>query len=153
MWDPIMAKYHQKVKDLVAPFKYFEISHIPRAENAQVDALFRLATSDYGTLGRTFVESLERPSVDRVEEVLQLAVEPSWMDPIAHYLTDGSTPEDPAEAKRLRWAASQYVMIDGRLYKRSFSLPLLKCLGRPTRTMPSGKYMKESLAITWGASP
>ena len=94
-----MAKYHQKIKDLVAPFKYFEIFHIPRAENSRADALSRLATSDYGTLSRTFMKSLERPSVDKVEEVLHLTAEPSWMDLIAQYLTDGSTPEDPAEAK------------------------------------------------------
>ena len=97
-----MAKYHQKVKDLSTPFQYFEIFHIPRAENARADALSRLATFDYGTLGQTFVESLEQPSIDEVEEVLQLATEPSWMNPIAQYLTDRSTPEDPAEAKRLR---------------------------------------------------
>ena len=104
--DPTMVKYHQKVKDLVAPFKYFEIFHIPRAENARADALSRLAISDYGTLGRTFVESLEQPSIDRVEEVLQLTIEPSWMDPIVQYLTDRTNPEDSAEAKRLRWTTS-----------------------------------------------
>ena len=75
------------------------------------------------------MESLEQPSVDRPEEVLQLATELSWMDPIVQYLTDRTSPEDPTEAKRLRWSASQYVMMDGRLYKRSFSLPLLRCLG------------------------
>ena len=78
---------------------------------------------------RTFVENLEQSSIDKVEEVLQLMVKPSWMDPIVQYLTDGISPEDPAEARRLRWSASQYVIVDGRLYKRSFSLPLLKCLG------------------------
>ncbi|XP_073104404.1 uncharacterized protein [Elaeis guineensis] len=116
--DPTMTKYHRKVKDLVASFGYFGISHIPRTENARADALSRLATSDYGTLGRTFVQNLERPSIDEVEEVLQLAAGQSWMDPITRYLIDGSVPEDPAEAKRLRWAASQYVIIHGRLYKR-----------------------------------
>ncbi|XP_073112181.1 uncharacterized protein [Elaeis guineensis] len=92
--DPTMAKYHQKVKDLVAPFGYFGISHIPRVENARADALSRLAMSDYDALGRTFVQNLERPSIDEVEEVLQLAVGQSWMDPITQYLTDGSVPED-----------------------------------------------------------
>ncbi|XP_073103279.1 uncharacterized protein [Elaeis guineensis] len=47
------------------------------AKNTRADVLSKLATSDYGILGRTFVESLERSSVDKVEEVLQLAVEPS----------------------------------------------------------------------------
>ncbi|XP_073104413.1 uncharacterized protein [Elaeis guineensis] len=127
--DPTMAKYLLKAKDLVARFGYFEISHIPRSENVRADVLSRLATSAYDALGRTFVESLERPSIDRPKEVLQLAAKPSWMDPIVQYLTDGTSPEDPVEAKRLQWSASQYVMMDGRLYKRSFSLPLLRCLG------------------------
>ena len=74
-----------------------------------------LATSAYGTLGRTLVESLKQLSIDRAEEVLQLMTEPSWMDPIILYLTDRTSPEDPVEAKRL--------------YKRSFSLLLLRCLG------------------------
>ncbi|XP_073117125.1 uncharacterized protein [Elaeis guineensis] len=127
--DPTMAKYHRKVKDLVAPFGYFGISYIPRTKNARADALSRLAMSDYGALGWTFVQNLERPSIDEVEEVLQLAAEQSWMDPITQYLIDGSVSEDPTEAKRLQWAAFQYVMINGRLYKRSFSLPLLRWPG------------------------
>ena len=108
-----MAKYLQKVRDLVTHLKYFEISHIPRSENTWADALSRLATSAYDALGRILVESLEQPSIDRAEEVLQLATEPRWMDPIVQYLTNGTSPEDPTEAKRLRWAASQYVMVDG----------------------------------------
>ena len=53
------------------------------------------------------------------------------MDPIVRYLTDRVLPVDPSKAKRLRWMASQYVIINGYLYKRSFSLPLLNYL-RPT---------------------
>ena len=124
-----MAKYLQKVKDLVARLGYFEISHISMSENARVDALSRLATSAYDAFGRTLVENLEQLSIDKIEEVLQLTAESSWMDPIVRYLTDGISPEDPTESKRLRWLASQYLMTDGRLYKRSFSLPLLRCLG------------------------
>ena len=111
--DPTMVKYLQKVKDLVARLGYLEISHIPRSENARADALSRLATSTFDSLGRTFVENLEQPSIDRVEEILQLTAEPSWMDPIVRYLTDGISPENPAEAKWLRWSASQYVIMDG----------------------------------------
>ncbi|XP_073107347.1 uncharacterized protein [Elaeis guineensis] len=124
-----MAIYLQKVKHLVRNLRYFEIFNILRIENARVDVLFRLAMTAYSSLGRTFMECLEQPSIDKNENVLQLTAEPSWMDPIIEYLSDGVLLEDPAEAKRTRWAAFQYVMMDGRLYKRSFSLPLLKCLG------------------------
>ncbi|XP_073101239.1 uncharacterized protein [Elaeis guineensis] len=120
--DPIMAIYLQKVKDLVTNLRYFKIFHIHRIENAQADALSKLATTAYSSLGRTFVKYLEQSSIDKNEKVLQLAAEPSWMDPIIRYLSDGVLPEDPVEAKRTRWAASQFVMMDGRLYKRSFFL-------------------------------
>ena len=44
------------------------------------------------------------------------------------YLTDGTLPTDPLEAKRFRRTVSQYILMNGQLYKRSFSLLLLKCL-------------------------
>ncbi|XP_073101285.1 uncharacterized protein [Elaeis guineensis] len=149
--DPTMVKYLQKVRDLVAHLKYLEISHISRSENARADALSRLATSAYDTLGRTLVESLEQPSIDRAKKILQLTIEPSWMDPIVQYLTDGTSPEDPTEAKRLRWVASQYVMMDGQLYKRSFSLPLLRCL-RPS-DVDYALREKDVADLVWKCEP
>ena len=53
------------------------------------------------------------------------------MDPSIQYLTDGTLSENLSETKQLRWTASQYVLMNGQLYKRSFFLPLLKCL-KPT---------------------
>ena len=80
--DPIMIKYLQKMKDLTSILKYFEIFHILRTENARADMLSRLAITFFNLLGRTFVECLEQSSIDKVEKVLRLTVEPSWMDPI-----------------------------------------------------------------------
>ncbi|XP_073103852.1 uncharacterized protein [Elaeis guineensis] len=97
--DPIMAIYLQKVKDLVTNLRYFEIFHISRTENALADAFFRLAMTAYSSLGRTFMKCLEQPNIDKNEKVLQLTAEPSWMDPIVRYLSDGVLPEDPVEAK------------------------------------------------------
>ena len=124
-----MMKYLQKVKDVTTSLKHFEIFHISRIENARTDILSRLAITAFNSLSRIFVECLEQSSIDKVKEVLQLTIESSWMDPIIQYLTDRTFPVDSSEAKRLRWIASQYVMINGHLYKRSFSLLLLKCLG------------------------
>ena len=47
------------------------------------------------------------------------------------YLTTGILPDNPSEGRRFKWKASQFLLVDGQLYKRSFSLPLLKCL-RPS---------------------
>ncbi|GKV19281.1 hypothetical protein SLEP1_g29568 [Rubroshorea leprosula] len=53
---------------------------------------------------------------------------PSWTGSIIHFLQNGIVPEDRQEAMKLRKKASRYTLIDGVLYKRSFSLPLLPCL-------------------------
>ena len=50
------------------------------------------------------------------------------MDPIVKYLTEGILPKNDIEAKQIRKWAAQYVILDGLLYKKSFTQPLLKCL-------------------------
>ena len=90
-----MMKYLQKMKDLTFILKYFEIFHIPRIENIQADALLQLATTYFNSLDLTFVECLEQPNIDKVEEMLQINNESSWMDPIIQYLTDATLLTDP----------------------------------------------------------
>ncbi|XP_073129098.1 uncharacterized protein [Henckelia pumila] len=41
----------------------------------------------------------------------------------------GELPNDPKKAYRLKQRSLRFVMVEGVLYKRSFSGPLLKCLG------------------------
>ncbi|GKV00639.1 hypothetical protein SLEP1_g13303, partial [Rubroshorea leprosula] len=77
-----------------------------------------------------FVEILDEPSFvkPRVMEISTDPDTPSWTDPILSFLRDGIVPEDRQEAMKLRRKASRYTLVDGVLYKRSFSLPLLRCL-------------------------
>ncbi|KAK3008959.1 hypothetical protein RJ639_014042 [Escallonia herrerae] len=53
--------------------------------------------------------------------------EPCWMDPIMQYLTSGTLPEERGEARNLHTKAVRYALVDGVLYKKSFSSPYLKC--------------------------
>ena len=62
---------------------------------------------------------------------MEISREPSWIDPLVTYLKDGVLPLDAKEARKLKNQASQYILYEGKLYKRSYSLPLLKCL-RPS---------------------
>ena len=62
------------------------------------------------------------------------------MDPILAYLGDGVLPADKKEARRILYRATSYTMVDGALYKRGLSLPLLQCL-RPEE----GKRVLEEL--------
>ena len=50
------------------------------------------------------------------------------MTPIIQYLRDGLLPKDKIKARLLRLKAAQYILYDGKLYRRGFSTPLLKCV-------------------------
>ena len=54
--------------------------------------------------------------------------EPSWVDPLLLYLKEGKLPEGDSEAREIKRMAWRFVIVDGELYKRSFSQPLLKCV-------------------------
>ncbi|XP_034218889.1 uncharacterized protein LOC117630253 [Prunus dulcis] len=53
---------------------------------------------------------------------------PTWMDPILQFLQNQTLPANPAEARRVRHRSARYLIINGSLYKRGFSLPYLRCL-------------------------
>ena len=62
---------------------------------------------------------------------MEINHEPSWIDPLVAYLKDGVLPPNAKEAQKLRNQVSRYILYEGKLYKRSYFLPLLKYL-RPS---------------------
>ena len=52
------------------------------------------------------------------------------MDPIWDYLVDGILPSDPKEASKLRARLARFTIHRGTLYKRGFSTPILKYVGK-----------------------
>ena len=52
----------------------------------------------------------------------------SWVDDITDYLEKGTLPEDKGQARALQKRAARYTVVDGALYRRSFSKPLLRCV-------------------------
>ena len=50
------------------------------------------------------------------------------MKPIISYIKDGQLPSNSSEAKKVRVQAARFVVLNGELYKRGFSMPYLKCL-------------------------
>ncbi|XP_043716321.1 uncharacterized protein LOC122664535 [Telopea speciosissima] len=127
-----MARYLCKVQTLIISFNRFKIIQVPRAQNASADALSRLATSNFQDLSRmVYLDVLTSPSIAQSEEVLLVEIEPCWMDPLINYLQEGALPTDKDEAKRIRMRAVRYIMIEGTLCKKAFTMPYLKCL-RPS---------------------
>lgn len=56
--------------------------------------------------------------------------ESGWASQITRYLKDEQLPEDKEEAKKTRIHVSRYLLLSDVLYKRSFTLPLLRCLSK-----------------------
>ena len=57
---------------------------------------------------------------------MELTQEPLWMDPIITYLKNGELLEEKIETRILRLKTARYVLYDNKLYRRGYSMPLLK---------------------------
>nr|GEV94609.1 reverse transcriptase domain-containing protein [Tanacetum cinerariifolium] len=112
-------------------FKNFKIRNIPQNKNQKADVLRKLASVAFNHLTKEIlVETLDVPSMD-VEEINAIVEEEgeTWMTPIINCLERGVWPKDQNEARALRMKINQYVMGEGVLFKRSYLMPMLRCIG------------------------
>ncbi|VFQ93487.1 unnamed protein product [Cuscuta campestris] len=134
-----MAQYKDLVLALLKGFEEFKIAQIPRAENADADLLSKLtqyAPEHVSKLAR--VEILDRASIEKLEVAAIAAGSQSdrsnlvgaddhWMYDLMEYLMDGSLPEQDDRARKGKLRAPRFQVLDGKLYKRAFGGPLLRC--------------------------
>ncbi|KAI5324012.1 hypothetical protein L3X38_033085 [Prunus dulcis] len=66
--------------------------------------------------------------------------EDTWMSHIYLYLTNGTLPEDKAQARKLRYRSARYTVINDVLYKCGYTTPYLKCL-----TTEQGDYVLQEI--------
>ncbi|XP_050889380.1 uncharacterized protein LOC127094613 [Lathyrus oleraceus] len=124
--------YLSLVKEKLDRFEKWEVQHIPREHNTRADVLSKLAsTRKKGGNKSVIQEILPRPSIDKLPpplEVNAIGDAHCWMTPIYNYLTRDELPADPKEAAIVKRRACSYVLLEGKLYRRGFSIPLLKCV-------------------------
>ncbi|XP_057730557.1 uncharacterized protein LOC130945880 [Arachis stenosperma] len=128
--DPLLQKYLEKVKSLSQKFEEITVHHVPRERNTRADLLSKLASTKPGEGNRSLIQGMTR------EPAITLHVTslgPSWLDPIISFLEHGQVPGDKKDAAKLRREAAKYAVIQGQLFKKGLSQPLLKCL-RPDQT-------------------
>ena len=77
------------------------------------------------------MEFLTEPSIKSQSEIMELTRELSRMDPIITYLKNDNLPEEKMETRILRLKTTRYVLYGEKLYKRDYSMPLLKRVGDP----------------------
>lgn len=128
--EALFQKYLATKKKRINNFDLVEISHIPREQNTRADVLSKLASTRASRINHSFMqETLEKPShgtgtmVATVEPILR-----TWMTPIMEYIEERKLLGDSTEAKMIKRRVCKHTIIEGRLFKRGFSTPLLKCL-------------------------
>ncbi|GFS37177.1 hypothetical protein Acr_00g0050430 [Actinidia rufa] len=130
--DARMIAYLGEVKAASARIKevkIYQMVQIPWEENKKVDALANLASTFEFLSDRCIpLEFLTSPSIGVANQILQTKESPTWMDEIIAYLQGGTLPKDKLQARRLQYRSAKFCIFKGRLYKRSYSGPLLKCL-------------------------
>ncbi|RDY12063.1 hypothetical protein CR513_03187, partial [Mucuna pruriens] len=126
--DPQLVKYWEKAKKMASAFESFILVYVPRDHNERADLLAKLASTQRGQQKSVIHESLQSPTVGQTE-VGCVEEKNTWATPILRYIQDNKTPHDIKEARRIMREASKYVVVDRRLYRRGFALPLLRCIG------------------------
>ncbi|GAU41591.1 hypothetical protein TSUD_272000 [Trifolium subterraneum] len=84
-------------------------------------------------VGRMLKWSLELSEFDISFETIEFmhiyAIgDQSWMALVYNFLKSNILPADAKEAAKIRKRACSYILIDDKLYRRGFSIPLLKCV-------------------------
>ncbi|XP_075665010.1 uncharacterized protein LOC142634594 [Castanea sativa] len=93
-----------------------------------VDELAKQSSSEAGPTDTN--QKIEVQKHPNIEEIPTFAIQSgnSWMTLILSFLQDGRLPQDTEEAKKVRKRVARFTILNGTLYKRSFSMPYLKCV-------------------------
>ena len=85
--------------------------------------------------------------VNMVDEVEFEAPKDNCIGPIIDYLKDSKLPEDTNQARKLRLKVARYTLLEGVLFKKSFSGPLLRCVMKESLKQYYGQFILEYVVI------
>jgi ribonuclease HI len=129
-----IKKYLTKVQSMQTAFQKFCIKKIPREDNEKTDHLAKMASTETEESDEKegiirilrhpsiFEEASNAPKISSIEEAS------NWRQEIFSYLQDGTLPSGKKSAMQLRMRTGRFTILNGLLYKRGFTLPLLKCI-------------------------
>ncbi|CAJ2659659.1 unnamed protein product [Trifolium pratense] len=130
--DERLTEYLNLIKEKLTKFRQTEIKHVPREHNARADILSKLASTKKKKGGNQSLiqETLSKPSIVKPTEVFLICEinANTWMTPVFEFLNTGNLPLDKKEAAKVKRRACAYVILNGKMYRRGFSIPLLRCV-------------------------
>jgi hypothetical protein len=127
-----LSEYLTLIKNIIAKFDSAEVRHVPRGDNTRADILSKLANTKKKGGNKSVIQKiLPRPSIEKPPAALDVNAigdNNCWMTPVYNFLANETLPSDQKEAAVIKRRSCAYVLLDGTLYIRGFSIPLLKCI-------------------------
>jgi hypothetical protein len=113
--NDILRNYYEECREILKSFQLVILQHIPRERNEEANRLAQSA-SGYREDQEVFANDICSFGSDLVDD--------DWRKEIVDYL------EDPSRkvSRKLRYKAIKFVLLDGRLYYKSFNGVLLQSL-------------------------
>ena len=124
-----MKRYLDQVKRRVDDLQA-KIIQIPRGENEQADCLAKAASVKHMITHGNVLSFVQLSPLIDSNDVQKIGSESNWTTTIASYLKDGVLPDKKEAVRKLKARAARFVLIKDVLYKRGFSRPYLRCLGK-----------------------
>ncbi|GAU32026.1 hypothetical protein TSUD_147220 [Trifolium subterraneum] len=117
-----LSEYLTLVKERITKFDSTKIQHVPREHNKRADILSKLESTKRKSGNKSVIqEIISHPSIQKPTRVLDI-------NAIAHV----TLPNDEKEAATVKRRSCSYTILDNKLYRRGFSIPLLKCADEAT---------------------
>jgi hypothetical protein len=131
--DNMMA-YKNLYHYLEGTFDGCEVSHIGRNSNEEADTLANIRSQCLPVPSGVFWEEIVERSIksgksstttagsgatSEPEEVMM--IEETWMQPYLAYMVNKKLPKDAVEAKRITRRSKAFIVMEGKLYKRSIT--------------------------------
>ena len=135
--DSQMKEYLKVAKQIMAKFSTTSVTQVARGKNRYVDSLAMLASAMMEDIPQQIkVELIAESSISamadwatKVDVAAITTAGSCWMDPIIEFLAEDRIPDDESEANKICRVASRYwLLVDRKLYRRSFGGPYLLCL-------------------------
>ncbi|XP_047313953.1 uncharacterized protein LOC124917607 [Impatiens glandulifera] len=135
-----LKPYHSFLMRLIAKFESVVFIHAPRSQNHFADALATLAAMTQIPEGIKIKPLKIQQRCNRIYEKLVVAntsiSSKPWFEPIQSYIERGEYPAhfQKKERRALRQFATSYVVVAGRLYRRSFDGQNMLCVDQAEST-------------------
>jgi hypothetical protein len=132
-------QYLAAIRSLEKQFKGFTLQHIERNKNEEADTLAKAAANCEALPFNIFYHVVGTPAVRNPEglqitqdtdgqRIVNLIMVEDWQALITLYLQGHYHPFDHNEAKRLKHRSRDFTIVNGQLYKKGISQPMLKCI-------------------------